>query len=295
MTDVHASLEEYRGTREALEAAVLPLATSVDGRRFNFQVSLHGLELEPGGYVAIEGDGSTRLGQLLSLELRHQDTTAPGLGQVRIRAGGGDGVILHGDETPFHDASVRRATPDEVGAWLEGTRPDRAQLDVGELALAPGVPFRLDAGGFGRHTFLCGQSGSGKTYSLGVLLERLLMETNLRVVVLDPNSDYVRLGEPRVDDERYRDAAASVQVRSGSSGPDADKGPLPRPEPRPPGRPAAPRPARRPRGVRRAPGSARGRVDPQSRGPRRVAGRGPEAACAQPRDRSLWHLARTGG
>ena len=78
------------------------------------------------------------------------------------------------------------------------------------------MPFQLDADGFGRHTFLCGQSGSGKTYSLGVLLERLLMETNLRVVVLDPNSDYVRLGEPRVDDERYRDAAASVHVRSGS-------------------------------------------------------------------------------
>ena len=29
------------------------------------------------------------------------------------------------------------------------------------------------SGGFGRHTFLCGQSGSGKTYSLGVLLERV--------------------------------------------------------------------------------------------------------------------------
>jgi uncharacterized protein len=220
VTDVHASLEEYRGIREALEAALLPVATSVDGRRFTFQVSLHGLELEPGGYVAIEGDGATRLGQLLSLELRQQDTTAPGvLGQVRLRAGGGDGVVLHGDGRPFHDALVRRATPDEVGAWLESTRPDRAQLEVGELALAHGVPFRLDAGGFGRHTFLCGQSGSGKTYSLGVLLERLLMETNLRVVVLDPNSDYVRLGEPRVDDERYRDAAASVHVRSGSRGP----------------------------------------------------------------------------
>jgi hypothetical protein len=36
VTDVHASLEEYRGMREALEAALLPLATSVDGRRFDF-------------------------------------------------------------------------------------------------------------------------------------------------------------------------------------------------------------------------------------------------------------------
>ena len=51
-----------------------------------------------------------------------------------------------------------------------------------------------DAGGFNRHTFLCGQSGSGKTYSLGVILERLLIETDLRVVVLDPNSDFVRRG-----------------------------------------------------------------------------------------------------
>ena len=96
---------------------------------------------------------------------------------------------------------------------------------MGEFALARGVPCALDAGGFGRHTFMCGQSGSGKTYSLGVLLERLLMETSLRVVVLDPNSDYVRLGEPRADAPsdlaaRYRDAAGGVAVRSGTSGPD---------------------------------------------------------------------------
>ena len=221
MADVQASLAQYRELRDAVEASILPLATSVDGRRFSFQVSLHGLDLEPGGYVAVEADGATRLGQLLSLELRHQDASVPGeAGQVRVRAGGGEGVVLHGEERPFHDASVRRATEDEVGAWLDDTRPDRAQLDVGELALARGVPLRLDAGGFGRHTFLCGQSGSGKTYSLGVLLERLLMETNLRVVVLDPNSDYVRLGEPREEDELYSQAAASVEVRSGSSGPD---------------------------------------------------------------------------
>ena len=42
------------------------------------------------------------------------------------------------------------------------------------------VVHALDAGGFERHTFLCGQSGSGKTYALGVLLEQLLLETSLR-------------------------------------------------------------------------------------------------------------------
>ena len=49
------------------------------------------------------------------------------------------------------------------------------------------------------------------------------MQTSLRIVVLDPNSDYVRLGQPspEADDEsveRYRAAAGSVAVRSGTSG-----------------------------------------------------------------------------
>jgi hypothetical protein len=45
VSDVQALVEEYRGAREA----VLPLVTSVDGRRFSFQTSLQGLELEAGG------------------------------------------------------------------------------------------------------------------------------------------------------------------------------------------------------------------------------------------------------
>ena len=226
MTDVGASLEEYRDVREALERAVLPLATSVDGRRFSFQTSLHELELEAGGYVTLDGGGSPRLGQVLSLELRTETATGPGLPEVRMRAGHGEGVVLDGDGRPFHDALMRRADPNAVGEWLDRIEPERASLDVGELSLVPGVPVRLDAGGFGRHTFLCGQSGSGKTYSLGVLLERILMETSLRVVVLDPNSDYVRLGEPRDDAdpsvlERFAPVAGSVAVRSGTNGADS--------------------------------------------------------------------------
>jgi hypothetical protein len=88
--------------------------------------------------------------------------------------------------------------------------------------LVEGVPFELDGAGFGRHTFLCGQSGSGKTYSLGILLERLLMETSLRVVVLDPNSDYVRLAQVRDGveasaSERFGHVAESIAVRTGAA------------------------------------------------------------------------------
>jgi uncharacterized protein len=224
MSDPQVDLEEYRGLREALEASVLPLATSVDGRSFEYQASLHGLELEAGGYVTIDAGGETRLGQVLSLAMEQVETGALDRpGRLLIRIARGAGTLLDRGARPFHDGVVRRAMPDEVSDWLERNPPKGARLDVCELALARGVPLPLDAGGFGRHTFMCGQSGSGKTYSLGVLLERLLMETGLRVVVLDPNSDYVRLGDVRdgadpAAAERYRAAAGRIGVRSGTAG-----------------------------------------------------------------------------
>jgi DNA helicase HerA-like ATPase len=225
-------LEQFRAMRRAVEASVLPLATSVDGRRFEFQASLHGLELRLGGYVVIEYEGTERLGQILALELDRRDGTELDLPgddsanvsvrtQLSIRYARGEGTILDGDGSPFHDALAAPASPERVAAWLRATAPHRARLEIGELALVPGVACELDAGGFDRHTFLCGQSGSGKTYSLGVMLERLLLETDLRIIILDPNSDYVRLGSLRdgVDaavTARYGDVAGAIAVHSGA-------------------------------------------------------------------------------
>ena len=201
--DTATRLAEFRAVRRELEVAVLPLAGSLDGRTFTFQASLHGLALAIGGYVVIEDDAGARLGQVLALD--HDARGAGGeIGgddgvrrSVTLRVAVGSGSVLEGDGAPFHDALVRPASAEEVGAWLERSAPRRARLPAGELALVPGVPLALDAGGFDRHTFLCGQSGSGKTYSLGVMLEQLLLETRLPLVVLDPNSDYVRMGEVR--------------------------------------------------------------------------------------------------
>ena len=228
--DMQESLDRYRAVRRQLEERILPLATSVDGRRFSYQASLHGLELQAGSYVVLEQDDGRRLGQVVTLGIgRHQgpDLAPAGAGghraQVVIRGAEGEGRVLSGDGSPFHDATVRPATSDEVRDHLEETAPRRARLEVGELLLAPGVPFSLDAGGFGRHTFLCGQSGSGKTYSLGVVLEQLLLETDLQIVVLDPNSDFVRLGElrPDADDSsaaRYSEATRSLAVQRAGDG-----------------------------------------------------------------------------
>jgi DNA helicase HerA-like ATPase len=232
---VARQLESFREARRSAEEAVLPLATSVDGRRFSLQASLFGLELQAGGYVVLEDGGARRLGQVLTLELDRRlagELALPGDAgtpaartQIEVRYARGEGEVLEGAASPFHDALVRTATAEEVRAWLARSARRRAQLRLGELALIAGVPCCADAAGFDRHTFLCGQSGSGKTYSLGVILERLLIETDLRVVVLDPNSDFVRLGEVRAGADpglagRYERVRGGVAVHSlNASGP----------------------------------------------------------------------------
>ena len=225
-----APLGGFGELRRDLEASVLPLATSVDGRRFSLQASLYGLELQAGGYVLLEGDGAARLGRVLTLDLDRELSTeltlsaGPGhagdaRGPVQIRYARGVGVIVEGDRVPFHDVGVRAATRAEVQGWFGRSQRPGAKLRLGELMLAPGVPCLAEAAGFDRHTFLCGQSGSGKTYSLGVILERLLIETGLRLVVLDPNSDFVRLGHLRAGADqalagRYGQVARGVAVYS---------------------------------------------------------------------------------
>jgi DNA helicase HerA-like ATPase len=217
-------------SREDIERAVPTVATSMDGRDFTCQAGLHGLIVQIGDYVVLEAPSGPRLGQLLHLELVSADvsdvvTASSGpdgrsSGTLRIRVARGSGVLLERGG-PFQDVPTRPASSDDVRGWLQANAPTAA-LDIGELMLAAGVPARLDARGFDRHTFLCGQSGSGKTYSLGLVLERLLLETSLRIVILDLNSDYVRLGEVRpgadeVTAARYGQVAAAVDVRRAAS------------------------------------------------------------------------------
>ncbi|TDE97335.1 ATP-binding protein [Occultella glacieicola] len=71
------------------------------------------------------------------------------------------------------------------------------ELTIGTQLERPEQVARLAAGRFNRHTFWCGQSGSGKTYALGVVLEQLLLATELPLLVLDPNADFTRMHETR--------------------------------------------------------------------------------------------------
>ncbi len=130
MTDDESSrvteqLAVFRVRREQVERSLLPLATSVDGRSFTFQASLHDLELRLGGYVVLEAQAGPQLGQITEIRMDSDVVSAQGFEErgssVRIRRAIGAGLVL--------ELTARRSTtppsgqrrPDEVSA--PGGRP----------------------------------------------------------------------------------------------------------------------------------------------------------------------------
>lgn len=245
-SDLHRRIERVRALRAELEDAIAPMALSVDGRTFAAEAPLRGERLPVGGYVRIDAGETKLLGQILRRQIAERQGPELALAVSRDELGlGGDGdaavnvaqrltlrfvaaegVILGrldertferiDAEAPFADAPVAGAAEEEVGRYIAGAA---AGLAVGPAIYGPAdVPLRLHAEAFARHTFLCGQSGSGKTFSLSVMLEEMLLQTSLRVIVLDPNSDYVGLSQLRDGAEsdpraaRFREVAERVRV-----------------------------------------------------------------------------------
>ncbi len=169
---------------------------SLDGRRFRAQIPVS-LGIQLGDLVVLRGDDHELLGQLDALRLtKAQDDPIVAEGDI-VGAFGTDGQLRRGLGSPFVGGTVERAGREEL-ARLQSAAG--ATVPVASVPVADGdAPIQVRPRAFNRHTFLCGQSGSGKTYTLGVFLEQLLLQTRLRIVVIDPNGDFVRLGEQRED------------------------------------------------------------------------------------------------
>ncbi len=166
-------------------------AHSRDGRTFRFTAP-PAVVLDAGEVIAGTLADGVVLGQVVAAG---EDPASPGDGRgAVIGVLRRDGSFDRRGRPPFADVAVRVATADELAALQRATG---ATTPVGTWRTGDTAPAMVRAPGFNRHTFLCGQSGSGKTYALGVILERLLIDTDLQVVVLDPNADFVHLGRTR--------------------------------------------------------------------------------------------------
>lgn len=206
------------------------VAASRDGRTFTFW-SEGPPAIGPGDMVVVLTPGTTVLGQVLDLRTSDGMPGAAGEGGRTTGTGVVIGTVTdelsleRGERPAFEAAPLLPAGVDHLGT-LHGS--GAASMAIGTWRTGDvGADARLRAGGFNRHSFLCGQSGSGKTYALGVLLERLLLQTDLRMAVLDPNADFVHLGKPlpgvpASDAKRITDRAVRV-LRSDSTRAEGDE------------------------------------------------------------------------
>jgi hypothetical protein len=71
--------------------------------------------------------------------------------------------------------------------WLRSNAKPGQQDDDDLVLVAPRD--------MGTHSVIVAQSGSGKSFLLGRLIEELLVTTRARCVILDPNADFFRVGE----------------------------------------------------------------------------------------------------
>ncbi|GAA4349862.1 ATP-binding protein [Angustibacter luteus] len=162
-------------------------AASLDGRSFTFSMPSDA-ELISGDLVVLATVDERRLcGQLHDKRLG-----APGeaVGTGAVLGTIEDDVLRGGVIEPFASATISGAP---APLWEAVQRGAGATMPVGSARAGHAY---LRPAGVNRHTFLCGQSGSGKSYALGVLLEQIILDTELPLVILDPNADFVRLGEP---------------------------------------------------------------------------------------------------
>ncbi len=223
---------EFRALRRQLEESILPLATSVDGRRFELQASLHGLELQIGGYVVLESDERTPTGpgrgpradpgrRLRGDEQRRAARASHADGDpVTPAARASSSTATDGRSTMLSRA---RPIPQRWPSGWRGSGPREPRSRSASCCWRPACRRRSMPAGSTATAFSAASRARGRRTRWGSCWSGSSSETDLRVIVLDPNSDYVRLGElrPEADAELaagYADAARGIVVRRAEHG-----------------------------------------------------------------------------
>jgi DNA helicase HerA-like ATPase len=158
-------------------------------------------EIDVLAQVTALGVGSAILGS----DLTYEETVAILQGQYsdRPRVIGEARVIGYLKEDEGGHKSVRRprfAAAPGHSVYIAGdtflqeffTTGIEHGIEVGHLINRSGVRVQLDPNGLRRHLAIIAQTGAGKSYLAGKLLESLV-ELGATVLVLDPNSDYVQI------------------------------------------------------------------------------------------------------
>lgn len=84
-------------------------------------------------------------------------------------------------------------------------------IEIGTLLYRPNVKVTLDPNGLRRHLAIIAQTGAGKSYLTGLLLEKLV-KLGATILVFDPNSDYVLLRRKKNNLREFSSIAHNVTI-----------------------------------------------------------------------------------
>lgn len=228
------SSESIRFHRENLEKEFAPRdrrAYSIDGRTFGYTAPLS-KPLEVGSYVTVSSGPEEQYLCQITDEGRDDSVKGPEFG-IELLPGGiarmapsadavmkhsigvsqvrGAGIILKrivdglpiglSEPAYFQDAKIKLAKGEVIDKYLKDGLRDTETICVG-TTLKPNklTNVTLHKRGFSEATFICGQSRSGKTTSLAIMIERLMFfDESARIVILDPNSQFINMTEIRAE------------------------------------------------------------------------------------------------
>lgn len=93
--------------------------------------------------------------------------------------------------------------------------PEGEAIKVGSLITRSEVPVSLSIRGFRRHLAIIAQTGSGKTYLSGIIVDELLRRGGT-IIMLDPHADYVFLSR-KIDGKKHELSDRMTVFRSPAS------------------------------------------------------------------------------
>ncbi len=129
------------------------------------------------------------------------------VGQAKV-LGYRDGKVIRLPRGAAMPGAVVERAPDELLRKFF-SRDVTSGIEIGTLINRPHVDVLLNPNGLRRHMAVIAQTGAGKSYTVGVILEKLL-QLGGTIVAFDPNSDYVLMR--RTPDGQATPFAERVQV-----------------------------------------------------------------------------------
>ncbi len=213
-------------------------AHSLDGLEFFFESDLSS-HLSTGDFVVLRKDkediwekyfGIIEFSEIISERFPRSVETGTVLGYSRrspvIRSEGirGSGRILGKmDETGFRESfrsdrfdhyRISHASNTDIKKWSDHKKQSY-EFSIGKFLNSEWIEAHFDAKNFSRHTFLSGQTGSGKSSAIRTILKRVLqIESKPKIIVFDLNSEYKDFCTHSKKCEEFKSICLSTKINN---------------------------------------------------------------------------------